>query len=396
MNIQWQEVAVSILNPSDGNPRTIKDKSFKDLVKSIENDPDFLKARPLIVSTRDGLNVVVAGNMRLRAVKSLGWPTVPAILADLTERQENEWMLKDNLHKGEFDWDALANSFDPDFLKDVGFDEKELDKILGKKEVVEDDFDAEAELANIKEPITKPGDIWQLGGHFLMCGDSTKKEDVERLMEGKKADMCLMDPPYGMNLDTDFSDLKGSMGAIAHGTAGRKYDRVIGDNADFKPELITTIFDNFGYCKEIFLFGGDYFAEYLVAKNEGSWLVWDKRKESQAEAIGAEFELCWSKAKHKRRMLRHDWFGFLSSGNSKEARNREHPTQKPTSLMRDILEQWGSKDDLVADLYLGSGSTLIACEQTNRICYGMEIDPKYCDVIIKRWEALTGSKAVLC
>ena len=145
----------------------------------------------------------------------------------------------------------------------------------------------------------------------------------------------------------------------------------------------------------MFLFGADYFAELLQNKNEGSWLVWDKRKESQADAIGSEFELIWSKNKHKRRMLRFDWFGFLSSKDAKEARNRVHPTQKPTSLLAEIIKQWGKDVNTIVDLYGGSGSTLIACEQLHKQCFVMEIDEHYCDVIIQRWENLTGNKAEL-
>jgi DNA modification methylase len=218
-----------------------------------------------------------------------------------------------------------------------------------------------------------------------MCGDAIK--DTPTLMGEAKADFVLVDPPYGMFLDTDFSSIKGTMSSIGatHGTKGKKYDKVIGDHDDFDPKLITTIFDNFEFCDEMFIFGGDYFAELIPNKNNGSWCVWDKRKDSQADAIGAEFELIWSKQKHKRRMLRHDWFGFLSSENTQDARNRVHPTQKPITLLVDILKQWGKDKNIVADIYLGSGSTLIACEQTDRTCYGMELDPKYVDVIRKRY-----------
>jgi len=146
-------------------------------------------------------------------------------------------------------------------------------------------------------------------------------------------------------------------------------------------------------CDEMFLFGADYYSELLENGKKGSWLVWDKRKENQSKSVGAEFELIWSKSKHKRRMLRHDWLGFLSSQNTKEAQKRLHPTQKPTSLICDIIQQWGINAKIIVDLYLGSGSTLIACEKTNRKCYGMEIDPHYCDVIITRWQEFTGKKA---
>lgn len=208
-------------------------------------------------------------------------------------------------------------------------------------------------------------------------------------------DFVLTDPPYGMFLDTDFSNIIGSLKSIGRkkNTRGNKYEKVIGDNEDFNPKLIETIFENFGDCKEIFLFGADYFAELIPHKNNGSWCCWDKRKDSQADAIGSEFELIWSKQKHKRRMLRHDWFGFLSSQNQQDARNRRHPTQKPVTLLVDILEQWGKDAKTVIDLYGGSGSTLIAAEQTDRTCYMMELDPHYCDVIISRWEQFTGQKA---
>ena len=235
--------------------------------------------------------------------------------------------------------------------------------------------------------ISKLGDLWELNGHRVLCGDSTDAEQVERLMAGRKADMIFTDPPYGMNLDTDFSTIKGSLKSMGRkrGTQGKKYSRIKGDGEDFSPMLIEAIFLSFDYCREIFLWGADYYSNFIPNRETGSWLVWDKRKESQAEAIGSEFELCWSRKRHKRRVLRHDWFGFLSSKNTDEARTRVHPTQKPTSLIIDIIDQFGKKADLIADPFLGSGSTLIACEKTDRICYGMEIEPHYVDVTVRRW-----------
>ena len=289
----------------------------------------------------------------------------------------------------EFDLDSLQADFDVEQLQDWGLD-VEFES-LEEQEIIEDEVPEEVETK------CKLGDIWQLGNHRLMCGDSTSITDVEKLMDGAKADMVLSDPPYGMHLDTDYSSFVGSLKSIGNktNTKGNKYKPVLGDNDDFSSELITTFFANFNYVKEVFLFGADYFAELLPEKNKGSWLVWDKRKENQSEAIGSEFELIWSKQKHKRRMLRFDWFGFLSSVNPIEARNRLHPTQKPTSLLAEIIKQWGNNLNNIIDLYGGSGSTLIACEQLDRKCCMMELDPHYCDVIIQRWENLTGKKAVL-
>ena len=233
----------------------------------------------------------------------------------------------------------------------------------------------------------------EIHSHRLMCGDSTDKATVEMLMDGKKADMVFTDPPYGMRLDTDYSEIKGSKNAKIKGKGGNKYRPVIGDGEDFKPSLIETVFENFDYCEEIFLFGADYFAELIVNKNDGSWVVWDKRGSEDADKIiGSCFELCWSKQKHKREIARIKWMGAFGSA---DAKNRVHPTQKPIKLCEWFIEKYSNAGEAIIDLYGGSGSTLIACEQLDRTCYMMELDPKYCDVIIKRWEKFTGEKAVL-
>lgn len=379
--------ALDTVKPYEKNAKKHDQTQIDNVAESIRQ---YGFVQPIVVD-RDG--VIVIGHCRALGAKKLGLKEVPCVCVDdLTEEQVRKLRIVDN-KSNESDWDLklLADEL-------PGLDLDGFDFDWGLPEITEEVIEDEApEVDEDVEPITKLGDIWQLGRHRLMCGDSTDKATVELLMNGNSADMVLSDPPYGMFLDTDFSDIKCSMKSIGrkNHTQGNKYDKIIGDNEDFSPELITTFFENFAYCKEMFLFGADYFAEILPNKNEGSWLVWDKRKESQADAIGSEFELCWSKAKHKRRMLRHDWFGFLSSQNGADARNRVHPTQKPITLLVDIIEQWGNRCNNIVDLYGGSGSTLIACEQLGRICYMMEIDPKYCDVIIKRWQNITGDKAVL-
>lgn len=383
-----QVLKLSEIVPYENNARK-NDKAVKDVAESIKQCGYIA---PIIV---DENNVILAGHTRYKALKKLGYKEVTVRkVTGLTDEQKRKYRLLDNKTNELADWDfeKLKDEID-------GLDFSEFDIDWGLEEdtetisVIED---APIEIDNTHEPVTKLGDIYQLGEHRLMCGDSTSKENVARLMGGQQADMILSDPPYGMRLDTDFSGAVGSLGSLGRerGTRGNKYDKVIGDNDDFKPELITTFFDNFAYCKEVFLFGADYFAEFLPCKNDGSWMVWDKRKESQADAIGSEFELIWSKNKHKRRMLRHNWFGFLSSQNAKDAQHRVHPTQKPVTLLVDIINQWGDGCNVIVDLYGGSGSTLIACEQLSRKCYCMELDPKYCDVIIKRWETFTGKKAI--
>lgn len=379
------------VHPYPNNPRN-NDDAVEYVANSIR---EFSFQQPLVVDT-DG--TIVAGHTRLKAAKMLGMDTVPVVVADnLTPAQVNAYRLADNKVAEAATWDmeALAvelEGLEVDFdMTMFDFDASEFDfGGLGGEptEIVEDEVPEDA------HSIVQKGDVWQLGRHRLMCGDSTDADSVARLMDGTKADMVLTDPPYGMHLDTDFSSIHGSLKSIGrkNGTRGNKYKRVIGDNDDFTPDLISTVFDNLT-ANEVFLFGADYYAEHIPNRLDGSWLVWDKRKESQADAIGSEFELIWSKCRHKRRVLRHDWFGFLSSENSKDARNRVHPTQKPVTLLTDIIEQWGADAKTIVDLYGGSGSTLIAAEQLDRTCYMMELDPHYCDIIIERWQNLTGQTA---
>lgn len=215
--------------------------------------------------------------------------------------------------------------------------------------------------------------------HRLMVGDATKIENVEKLMDGKKADMVFTDPPYGIDLDTDYSKLPDSnrMGKA------KTYSPVIGDNEEFDP---TFILNTFKYCSEILMFGADYYSDKLP--KGGSWYVWDKRVDANFDKmIGSAFELAWSKNKHKREIARFN--NTLFSGET-DAKNKVHPTQKPIKMITWLFDRLpGNK---VVDLFGGSGSTLIACEQTNRICYMMELDPKYCDVIRKRYEQFINRK----
>ena len=381
-----QQVKISKVKGNPNNPRIIKNDKFKKLVTSIKEFPEMLKLRPIVV---DEDFMVLGGNMRLRASKEAGLKEVWIEVAEgLTEEQKKEFIVKDNVGFGEWEWDMLANEWDSVQLAEWGLDVWEnLDDKEPEAGLIEDD-----EIPEVKESIVKRGDIWQLGEHRVMCGDSTSSDDVAKLMNGEKADMVFTDPPYGMNLDTDYSKIKGSKKAKIKG-GGKKYNKVIGDHNDFKPELITTIYKHFGYCKEVFIWGADYFAEHIENRNDGSWIVWDKRGGEEADKIvGSCFELCWSKQKHKKDIARIKWMGAFGYA---DARNRVHPTQKPLALVEWFFKKWGKENDLITDVYLGSGSTLIIAEKLKRKCYGMELDEKYCDVIINRWEQFTGLKATI-
>ena len=346
--------------------------------------------RPIVI---DEKFMILGGNMRLKALQELGYKEIPSEwikqAKDLTPEQKKEFIIKDNLPFGEWDFDLLANQFEMQDLLDWGMNESDLDINLWNDKT-EEQLDDVPEIP--KEALSKTGDIFLIDGkHRVMCGDSTLKADVEALMAGKKADMVFTDPPYGMFLDTDFSSMKNNLKfAQEKGVKnGKKYKKVIGDNEDFKPELINTVFNNFGYCKEIFLFGADYYSELIENKNDGSWIVWDKRLEESADKMyGSCFELCYSKTKHKRSIARIKWAAIFGTEQEPDHK-RYHPNQKPVILIKWFFEYFSLINKIyVTDLYLGVGSTLIASEQTKRICYGMEIDPIYIDVILTRYKNL--------
>jgi len=391
--MQIQQLKVEDLIPYVNNSRKHSDEQVAQIAASIK---EFGWTNPILI---DGDKGIIAGHGRLMAARKLKMAEVPVIeISHLTETQKKALVIADNKLALNADWDLdlltieldelLADGFDLELL---GFDKNELDKLL-EPEQIEGLTDEDAVPEIPEEPKTKLGDIWVLGNHRLMCGNSTSIDAVDNLMDGKKADMVFTDPPYGMFLNADYSDMdskfKGSKG-------GNKYDQVIGDHNDFTPELINTVFACFDYCKEIFMWGADYYAELLPAKNDGSWIVWDKRgTESADKMYGSTFELCWSKAKHKRMMARIKWAGIF--GMEKEHdKKRCHPTQKPVELITWFFEYFSLKDKVnVVDLYGGSGSTLIAAEKNNKHAFLMELDPKYCDVIIKRWQEFTGKQAV--
>lgn len=272
------------------------------------------------------------------------------------------------------------------------FSDQELTDLLASLDTPEgaggDDFDTTPQEGPTR---VQYGELWQLGAHRLLCGDSTKQEDVGRLMGGEKASALITDPPYGMRLDADFSGMTSHLKfAKEHGgLRGRKYDNVTGDHEDFDASPVMQAFKD---VTEQFWFGADYYSATLGdTMHTGAWLVWDKRLDDSADKMyGSCFELIWSKHKHKRDMLRHKWAGIF--GNEQGA--RQHPNQKPVSLIEDMIARYTKADAIIADVYAGSGTTLIAAERTHRRCYGMEIEPKYCDVILRRWEAETGREAV--
>ena len=402
VKLKVEYVPIDSVKKYCNNAKLHPKEQIEQIKKSIEN---FGMNEPIGIWN----NEIVEGHGRILACKELGYKQIPVIKLDhLTDEERKSYIIAHNklTMNSDFDIDILRTELENlkelDFdLELTGFNVDELDDILGKNEeqveIVEDDFEVEVP----EEPKAKLGDIYQLGNHRSMCGDSTKQEDVDKLMNGVKADMMFTDPPYGMNLDTDYSGMINNLDFAKEKnfTGGKKYKQGIVD--DFKPQMIDAILNI--NAKETFIWGANYFAELIPNRNDGSWVVWDKRSNnnddidadySSDKMYGSCFELCWSKNKHKQDIARIK--GASVFGTEQEFdHKRYHPTQKPIKLVTWFLNRYSKENENICDLFGGSGSTLIACEQLNRKCYVMELDPHYVDVIIERWENFTGQKAKL-
>ena len=367
-NLKIEYISISELKPAEYNPRQASEIEYNNLKNSLQNygivDPAIVNSAP------NRHNIIIGGHFRLRIAKDLGYKEAPVVYVNIPEiEREKELNLRLNRNLGEWDMDLLAN-FDEDMLKDVGFTSEELDKIFQLD--MEPDAD---EVPEVRDEVgVKVGDLYQLGTHRLLCGDSTQKEAVERLMAGNKADMVFTDPPYGINLDTDYTKIM---------NRGKEYSKVVGDDVEWDFAKA-----NWFDCVEQFWFGAENYRRTIPAG--GSWFVWNKQisEHDGASHTGSLFELCWSKTQHKREIINAPYFRFYGM----DTKTRLHPTQKPIKLIEWFVDKFSKRDMLLVDLFLGSGSTLIACERLNRKCYGMEIDPRYVDVIIRRWQDYTGKK----
>ena len=385
-----QQVKLYKIKGNPLNPRVIKTDKFKKLVKSIQEFPEMLKLRPIVV---DEDMMVLGGNMRLRASKDAGLKEVWIEIAEgLTEEQKKEFIVKDNVGFGEWEWDMLANEWDSVQLAEWGLDvwENEDDK-EPEAGLIDDD-----EIPEVKESKVKRGDIWQLGEHRVMCGDSTSSDDVAKLMNGVKADMVFTDPPYGM-------DFSGGIHADGSKSYNAKHGKIKNDKMseqagdDFLDKINTNIkdFNRGAFYITFYRLGISKFYNSLnrVGLKCRSLVIWNKGNHTLSN----------SDYMSKYEPIFYGWVdehNFYGGNNGMDiwdikrtSKNELHPTMKPIELCEKGLKDGSIKSQLVLDLFLGSGSTLIAAEKLNRKCYGMELDEKYCDVIINRWEQFTGLKA---
>ena len=362
---------LSELHPWERNPRQATDKQAQDLSKSLDK---FNLADPLIVNTD---NTIIGGHFRYKILKEKQIEEIDVRMPDrkLTDKEIKELNIRLNKNLGSWDFDELAN-FEEDLLKNIGFESDELDNIFQLDNEKDDEV---PELP--KKAKSKAGDLFQLGNHRLLCADATKKENVEWLMNGEKADMVFTDPPYGINV------IKGKIiGSIGGGKIIKAglYRPIYGDNKYFNPSFL------FEYSKNLIIFGANNFAKSLP--NSRGWFCWDKLDGLEGTTKNfSDIELGWTSFNKPARLFKHRWQGLQKGSEHKE--KRCHPTQKPIQLIINLLSYYAKDMNLILDLFGGSGSTLIACEKLNRRCFMMEIDPLYIDVIISRWEKFTGRKA---
>ena len=381
--MEVRNISIKNLIPYERNTKKHDKTQINNVAESIKQ---YGFVQPIVI---DKDNVVVIGHCRLLAAKQLKMKEVPCVCVDdLTEEQVKALRIVDNKsNESEWDFDILPDELAELDLSNFSFDFGIEDE-AEETEIVEDEA---PEVDEDAEPIAKLGDIWQLGRHRLMCGDSTDKETVELLMDGKKADMVFTDPPYGIDVvqgdkiggDKPFGSVGGN-----NIVKTNKYMAIKGDETTDTARL------NFDIIKELsenqIIFGGNYFTDFLPPK--ACWCIWDKENTGNF----ADVEMAWTSFDKGAKLYRWLWNGLCRKGErAVEGKSRVHPTQKPVGLVAEILKDFTKEDDIILDCFGGSGSTLIACEQIERTCYMIEYEAHYVDVIIKRWETLTGEKAVL-
>tara|TARA_Y100001938_G_C8044516_1_gene408079 strand:- start:190 stop:1395 length:1206 start_codon:yes stop_codon:yes gene_type:complete len=379
---EWTKI--EDLNPWKDNPR-INQSAIDEVAKSIKR---FGFASPIIARSEDLM--IIAGHTRFEAAKKLGLQKVPVRLMNLDIGEAQLLALADNKIGEIADWDeeklkAILSDLKDEDLAGLGWSDEELADLIDYEPQSELHGDPD-EVPEVQEDaITQEGDLWILGNHRLHCGDSTKEENVAVLMNGEKADMVFTDPPYGMDLETDYQSIHDQNNEKY--CKSKSYKKVLNDEKEFDP---ATLIEMFNDAKEQFWWGADWYYQHLP-KN-GSFMIWNKRTaEGTKKMLGNHFETLWTINKKRRVIIDFLWAGFTARNKDFK---RSHPTEKPIALLVEILNEYTNQIVSVVDLFGGVGTTLIACEQTNRKCFMMELDPHYCDVIVRRWQNLTGKEAV--
>jgi site-specific DNA-methyltransferase (adenine-specific) len=404
--MKTEQVNISEVKPNPNNPRIIKDDKFAKLVQSIKDFPKMLEIRPIVVNAD---MIVLGGNMRLKACKEAGLKKVHIIKAeDLTEEQQREFIIKDNVSGGEWDWDDLANNWDVDELQDWGLDIPGFVNEEIIPEVEEDDFDVPE--GGIETDIVS-GDLFEIGQHKLLCGSSTETDTWQRLFEKELCDMVMTDPPYNVNYEGgtglkimndqmtndsfyqflyDFYTALGSYtkpgGAwyVWHSDSeGANFRQAYKDSGLLLKQCLI-------WVKNALVMGRqDYHWKHepcLYGWKEGAahYFTDDRTKTTVIEDVVDYRKLNKKKLLDLVKEMTSDKQKTTIIHCDKPSKNDVHPTMKPIKLLAPLIENSSKIGELVADGFLGSGSTMVAAHQLKRRCYGIELDPKYCQVIVKR------------
>ena len=401
--MEVRKIKIEEIKEYENNPVIHSKEQINKLAQIIEK---YGFRQPIVI---DKNFIIVAGHGRLQAVKKLGYKEIDCVVADdLSKEEIKAYRLADNKIKELSSWneDLLKielldlesmnleilgfNNEDLNFLK-----ETEIEEIREAKIRTDEDYIPE----EIKNLVIKRGDLIELGKHRILCVDSFNEDNLNRLLEGIGVNVIVTDPPYGMNLDTDFSPMK----------SGKKYKKILNDDKYFNCGIFLKYFKE---IEEQFWFGANY---YIKEIEGGSWLVWDKRTDFESESMNiakadyslSEFELCWSKVKHRQRIARVMWFGYNGTQyepekgengiiSSNRGIKRIHANQKPVRLYTWMFDNYlKGEHKNIWDGFLGSGSSLIAAEISGKNMYGLEYEEEYCQMIIERYLNFTKDEEII-
>ena len=373
---------INKIKSNPNNPRVIKDDKFKKLVQSLKDLPEMAQVRPIVVNQD---MIVLGGNMRLKAMKEAGWKEAPVAVVDWDEDKQRQFIIKDNVGFGEWDWDMLANEWDAESLGEWGLDVPQINET--EIEAEEDDFDVPE--GGIATDIVL-GDLFEIGRHRLLCGDSTDSDAVAKLMNGEKAELLLTDPPYSSGGSQESGKTTGSIGARGGHT-------IKNDNLSTRGYRLL-MQDVLALCSDVhsvFIFCDwkMWIETFDISERSGfrvrNMIVWDKMQMGMGMPFRNQHELCLFASKIAGKIGDGATPNVLQHKRDREA---EHKTPKPIELLSDLLKQIESIN--VFDPFLGGGSTMVASHQLKRKCYGIELDPKYCQVIIDRMLKLDPSLTI--
>jgi len=384
---------INTIKPYENNPRKLKDSAIEKVAMSLK---EYGFRQPIVV---DKDRIIVVGHTRYRASKKLGFKEVPITIADnLTPEQINAYRIADNRTAEESEWDnellkmEIKDLEAKDFKLDLlGFNEDQLNDMLFEEKQGLTDEDEIPEAP--EEPISKLGDIWKLGNHKLICGDSTILNNYEKLFNENKADLLMTDPPYNVDYE------------------GKTKDKLtIQNDSKNDDDFLQFLTDAFNNCAIHLKLGCSFYIFH------SDWYGLEFRQSIKNSDLELKQNLIWAKNsmvmgrqdyqwQHEpclygwKRGASHSWYSDRKQTTiikyDRPSKSKLHPTMKPVGLVEYLIKNSSKQEDIVLDPFLGSGTTLIACEKQSRICYGIELDPKYCDVIVKRWEQFTGKKAEL-